>query len=57
MKSDFEILLDEIRKNRDEIQELKLDVNTIKIKFATITAVVSMVFGIIGAYIKGKLGS
>lgn len=52
----FELLITEIRENRKEIQSIKLDVNTMKVKFTTLTAVVSMVFGVVGAYIKGKLG-
>lgn len=56
--SDVEkLILKEIRSNRAEIAHLREEVTTMKVKFATITAVVSTVFGLIGAYIKGKLGS
>ena len=53
---DFDLLIHEIRENRKEIQSLKLDVNTIKVKFAAITFVASSVFGFVAAYLKGKLG-
>lgn len=53
---DFELLLQEIRENRKEIQNVKLDVNTMKVKFAAITFFASSLFGFMAAYLKGKLG-
>ena len=46
------ILLEEIRENRKQIEVLRNDINSVKIKIAGITVLTSTVFGIIGTYIK-----